>query len=194
MTNCSADALKEYYFGEVDRAVRDATEAHLSECGGCRAELERLRTTRASLAALREEELPRRIAFVSDKVFEPSWWQRIWTWGPQLGFVQAAALIAISLGGYAWLRPASGPMINTAAMEARIAAEVERRLDAAVTRAVNEVESRQGARIVEAVAAAEKRMEFERRAEQAMVEKNFEYMQKQLNRMYLASAEVGSGR
>lgn len=194
MTGCSSEALKEYYFGEADRAVREATEAHLAECGGCRAELERLRATHAALAALRDEELPRRIAFVSDKVFEPRWWQRIWTWGPQVGFVPAAALVVLALGGYAWLHPAGVPAENTAAMEARIASAVEQRLGAAVAQAVTEVESRQGARIVEAVAAAEKRIEFERRAEQAMVEKNFEYMQKQLNRMYLASAEVGSGR
>ena len=30
-----------------------------------------------ALSTLREEEIPRRIAFVSDKVFEPRWWQKL---------------------------------------------------------------------------------------------------------------------
>ena len=33
-----------------------------------------MRLTIDTLSALREEEVPRRIAFVSDKVFEPRWW------------------------------------------------------------------------------------------------------------------------
>ena len=194
MTSCSTDALKDYYFGEADRSEREATAAHLAACGSCRAELERLRATHTALGAVRDEELPRRIAFVSDKVFEPRWWQRVLAWGPQLGAVPAAALVMLALAGYAWLRPAAQPVADRAAVEARVAAEVERRVGAAVAQAVNQIESRQGARIAEAVAAAEQRIEFDRRAEQAVMEKNFEYMQKQLNRMYLASAEVGSGR
>ena len=43
----------------------------------CREELARLRLTLDALSTLREEEMPRRIAFVSDKVFEPRWWQSV---------------------------------------------------------------------------------------------------------------------
>ncbi|MGD1090363.1 MAG: hypothetical protein ABSB35_00065 [Bryobacteraceae bacterium] len=38
-------------------------------------ELATLRLTLDALSSLREEEVPRRIAFVSDKVFEARWWQ-----------------------------------------------------------------------------------------------------------------------
>ena len=37
----------------------------------------RVRLTLDALSTLREEEVPRRIAFVSDKVFEPRWWQTV---------------------------------------------------------------------------------------------------------------------
>ena len=42
----------------------------------CREELATLRLTLDTLSTLREEEIPRRIAFVSDQIFEPRWWQR----------------------------------------------------------------------------------------------------------------------
>jgi len=51
-----------------------------------------------SLFTLREEEIPQRIAFVSDKIFEPSpvrrWFSAFWGSAGRLGFASAAMLSA----------------------------------------------------------------------------------------------------
>ena len=83
--SCSDDDLKDLMFGELDEAARGRVETHVRECWHCQEELDRLRLTQAALNVLPEEEMPRRIAFVSDPVFEPRWWQRLWQSGPKLG-------------------------------------------------------------------------------------------------------------
>ena len=54
-----------------------------------------------ALSTLRDEEIPQRIAFVSDPVFEPSragrWWSGFWLSGARLGFAGAAMLSAALL-------------------------------------------------------------------------------------------------
>ncbi len=52
-----------------------------------------LRVTLDAMATLREEEVPRRIAFVSDKVFEPRWWQMFLRPSFAAGAVVAAAIL-----------------------------------------------------------------------------------------------------
>ena len=74
-------------------------EAHVETCPRCREELDRLRLTEAALFALRDEEIPQRIAFVSDKIFEPSPARR-WMAGI-LGLRGAAG---VRLGGHAFGR------------------------------------------------------------------------------------------
>jgi len=68
-----------YALGEFTAPERREAEAHLATCEACRDELATLRLTLDTLSTLREEEVPRRIAFVSDKVFEPRWWQALWS-------------------------------------------------------------------------------------------------------------------
>lgn len=95
--SCSPFDLRDFFFGELSPADRSATETHLSACLLCREELAKLSDLKTVLtSALPDEEPPRRIGFVSDKVFEPSWWQRLWSSGPQLGFA-GAALLAIAI-------------------------------------------------------------------------------------------------
>ena len=67
---------KAYTLGEMDAVARRDAETHAASCSACQEELAGLQVTLDAMAVLREEELPRRIAFVSDKVFEPSAWQR----------------------------------------------------------------------------------------------------------------------
>ena len=119
--SCESYDWKAYALGELDRpAARDA-ETHAAACPRCREELAALRLTLDTLATLREEEIPRRIAFVSDKVFEPRWWQRLWN--PNFA---AACVIAAAILVHAFAKPgASGAQI-----------------DAAVNKAVAEVEAR----------------------------------------------------
>ena len=92
--NCSQFDLKSYFLGEPDVAGRGAVEEHLKACLACREELDRLRLTRAALASVPDEEMPHRIAFVSDKIFEPRGWARFWDSAPRLGFASAAMLSA----------------------------------------------------------------------------------------------------
>src|SRR5216684_1115054 len=78
--NCSLTEKpdwKAYALGELGGEDRRQAEAHAATCAGCREELASLRLTLDTLSTLREEEVPRRSAFVSDKGFEPRWWQRV---------------------------------------------------------------------------------------------------------------------
>ncbi len=93
--NCSPFDLRDYFFEELGQAEKRQVEAHVRECNGCREELDRMRSTQQSLLRLKEEEMPRRIAFVSDKVFEPSWLAR---WWPRLALAAASGLVMFVAG------------------------------------------------------------------------------------------------
>jgi len=157
--SCSSVDLKAYFLGELPAAERAPVEKHLGACAGCREELERLGSTRAALAALADEEPPQRIAFVSDKVFEPRWFETIWRSGPAMGFASAAVLAA-AIFVHAYARPASAP-VNTAEMEQRIEQQVDARVGAAVTKAVAAVEKSQDERIAKAMDTAEQRFDVQ---------------------------------
>ena len=77
--NCSQHDWKAYALGELDSYFASEAAAHLTGCANCREEVAGLQATLTAMSSLREEELPRRIAFVSDKVFEPKWWQRVFS-------------------------------------------------------------------------------------------------------------------
>jgi anti-sigma factor RsiW len=70
---------KAYALGELTSDAKRSAATHLNSCDACQDEFSGVQATLATLSALREEEVPRRIAFVSDKVFEPRWWQRMFT-------------------------------------------------------------------------------------------------------------------
>ena len=136
--NCSQHDLKGYLLGELSAAERLLVEYHLGECSDCREEQERLRLTAAALGSLPEEEMPYRIAFVSDKVFEPKGWKWLWNSAPRLGFVSAAILAAAILV-HALVRPAP-TAAEVAAMEARIQREVVSRVQADLVPVMEEVQ------------------------------------------------------
>jgi hypothetical protein len=166
---------KAYALGELDAdACRDA-ELHAAACSDCQEELAGLRITIDALATLREEEIPRRIAFVSDKVFEPRWTQRMWQSFLRPSFA-AGAVIAAAILIHAFVRPpvaSAPPRVDTAAVEARIAAritaEISQRVEAqmaaavntavdtAVTRAVAETRKQDDQRTTALLAATERR-------------------------------------
>jgi len=148
--SCSPFDLRDYFLQELaDPHQRRQVEAHVKTCGPCREELDRLRIAEAALRCLADEEIPQRIAFVSDKIFEPSPWRRwlaaFWNSGARLGFASAAMLSA-SLVVFA-LKPVPAPVISvvrpaapaTATVTQAAAvpeAEVQRRIHAAVEKAV----------------------------------------------------------
>jgi hypothetical protein len=154
--SCSPFDLKDYFLRELPDPQQRQVKAHVKLCQPCREELDRLRVTEAALLCLRDEEIPQRIAFVSDKIFEPSPWRRWWAafWGSaaRLGFASAAMLSAAILV-YA-LHPVGQPgmHVQLVAEQPRTPqqivqtisdAEIQSRIDAAVTKAVAQVESRQ---------------------------------------------------
>ena len=144
--SCSPFDLNDYFLKELPDPERRQVEGHVRECRHCREELERLRRTQASLFALREEELPRRIAFVSGKVFEPAPWRRWWAafWGSaaRLGFASAAMLSAAILV-FALTRT---PVQRPSAVASVAPADVQAQIQAAVEKAVHESELRQSAK------------------------------------------------
>lgn len=113
--SCTNFDWNAYALGELGRADREQAEAHANSCFKCREELAKMRLTLDALSTLREEDAPRRIAFVSDKVFEPRWWQRIWS--PAFA---GACVIALAILVHAFVQPAS----------------VDRRIEVAVAKAV----------------------------------------------------------
>jgi hypothetical protein len=191
---CTSFDVNAFFFGELAADERRGVEEHLSACTACRAELERLRITHTALAAIPDEEIPQRIAFVSDKVFEPNWWRRFWRPGPQWALISAGLVAAAILLHGSMSRPAAAPVVEARVIEARVEAELERRLPQAFEQAVARLEARHEARMREAVATVEKRAEIERKAQLVAFEENLDVLRKRFNVMYLASANLGGNR
>lgn len=192
--SCTALDLKAYLLGESGEADRRAVESHAAACASCREELERLRLTVAALRSLPAEEVPRRIAFVSDKVFEPSWWQRLWR--PAPGWALAsAALVAAAILAHGWLRPPAvvvqGPAADPAAIAAAVEREVNRRLDEAVSKAVAAHSSAEAEKTARLLRQVREEFEIRRREDRAQIEQAFEVLNKRLNVVHLASAHPG---
>jgi hypothetical protein len=125
--------------GELSGLALREAETHVAECAACAARLEETRLTVTALRLSPDREIPRRIAFVSDPVFELSWWQRFWRSGPQLGFASAAMLAAaILVHGWTVQGKAPAGSQSGAAFEKRVADEVARRLPVAVNTAVDQ--------------------------------------------------------
>lgn len=136
---CESFDWKSYALGEMDHPARREVEAHAAVCPNCREELATLRLTLDTLSTLREEEIPRRIAFVSDQVFEPRWYTRAFRgiWSPNFA---AACVIAGAILVHAFARPAAP---DQAAIQAQV--------DAAVTKAVATVQANDSEQIDRAV-------------------------------------------
>ena len=128
--SCSLEDLKAYAVGELTPREKANVEDHARACQSCREELDRLNLTRSALASLEDEEIPRRIAFVSDKVFAPKWWQQLWNPTFAAACVVAAAILVHAFAS----RPS-----DVALQQAQI--------DAAVAKAVAAVETRQSAEL-----------------------------------------------
>ena len=164
---------KAYALGEMHARARQDAENHVAACSDCQDELAGLRVTLDAMATLRDVELPRRIAFVSDKVFEPRWYRKLAQAFLRPSFA-AAGLIAAAILVHAFVRPVMAPanataQVDTRAMESRVTAEVSGRLhgemaaavDAAVhtavTKAVADTEKRDDQRTAVLLAATERR-------------------------------------
>jgi len=198
--SCSPFDLRDYFFGELAESERRQVELHIRACSGCQEDLDRLRMTHSTLLSLRDEEVPQRIGFVSDKVFEPSTLRRAWLafWGSsaRLGFASAAVLSAALLVFTFYRTPAPASALPTSDA-ARMQAEFAARVDRAVAKAVAESETRQAQKAAELLAAAEQRYEQQRKTDKADMENvasEVEYLKKRYGLMVLASNEYGGAK
>lgn len=125
--SCSPFDIRDYYLKELTDPQQRQVEAHVKDCPACREQLQQLRLTQAALFSLRDEEIPQRIAFVSDPVFEPSharrWWTAFWGSGARLGFASAAMLSAALL---------FSTLTRTPPVAGLSATEIDRRIQQAV--------------------------------------------------------------
>lgn len=187
--SCSPFDLKDFFFGELKEPQRAEVSAHLEACAVCREELERLRLTQAALRSLADEEPPRRIAFVSDRVFEPRWWQVLWNSGPRLGFASAALLsAAILVHAFVPRSLPPGPAaLDARAIEARVNAAAASRIDAAVQAAVARNAALQSQKVTQLVETVRHDFEFERRADRVQIEEILKVVEKKFANFEVAS-------
>jgi anti-sigma factor RsiW len=156
--------LKDYFLQELPSPERVQVEAHVNHCPACREELERLQLTGAALFSLRDEEIPQRIAFVSDQIFEPSplrrWFSGFWGSTARLAFA-SALMLSVSIFYFAATRPARAPdrtvVASTMAAATPTPQDVQQQIQQAVSKAVAEVEARQSEKNKQLVADFERR-------------------------------------
>lgn len=182
--------LKAYFFGELPDDERRRVAVHLETDPAARAELARLEATQSMLGFVQDEELPRRIAFVSDKVFEPTWWQRFWASGAQLGFA-SAALLALAVVGHGWLsRPIVQPLaatVDAAVVRAVVAEEMGKRVQAVNVPSHGADAAATSKLIAVALKEVERRAELDRAADRLTIEENFNLLRRLISRDQVAS-------
>jgi anti-sigma factor RsiW len=206
--SCSPFDLRDYFLKELPPAERVEVDGHLKSCAACREELDRLQMTEAALFSLRDEEIPQRIAFVSDKIFEPSplrrWFDAFWGSTARLGFA-SAALLSCSIFYFAATRPAPAP--NRTAVTERVTAgvnqdavkpgpspaEIQQQIQQAVAQAVAQVEARQAEKTTKLVADLEARTNEIRRSLQLAADQQELDRKRQQRSEKLAMAQVVSG-
>jgi len=165
--SCSPFDLRDYFLKELaDPQQRRQVEAHVATCRSCSEDLDRLSTMETALFSLRDEEIPQRIAFVSDKVFEPSplrrWMAGFWNSSARLGFA-SAAMLSTALIVFAATRPAPAPVRVVTTSAAVDQAVIERQVQAAADKAAQAIEARYAAKATELVKAIQQKDLRERR-------------------------------
>ncbi len=180
---------KSYALGELAAGPRRDAENHVTACADCQDELAELRVTLDAMATLREEELPRRIAFVSDKVFEPRWYEKLFL-RPSFA---AAAVIAAAILVHAFVRPMGVPFnttaqVDTRAIESRVSAEVTARLQRQISNAVNYA-------VTKAVVDTQKHDDERTAVLLSVTEKRYsedaDFLNKHVTRMYALNSGAG---
>lgn len=198
MTTCErTEALRDYAFDELPAGERREMEQHLTACQCCATELHQLQLTTAAMRTIPDQEIPQRIAFVSDKIFQPSpvarFFSGFWNSAARLGFA-SACIVATALLAMTFHRP---PEIRTIVQTAS-GIDVSKQIDDAVTKAVQQVRAEDAQLTKAALAAAEIRHEREHRMLMASMEQSLEVMQKRMGAMTslasLESPQNGAGQ
>lgn len=173
-----ADLVRDYAFDELAPAERKSMEQHFVSCAGCAAELDRLRLTTAALRVIPDVEVPRRIAFVSDKVLEPkqSWWAAFWNSGARLGFASACVMAAALTFFAAHRQPEVRTIVQTASAS-------QAQIDSAIAKAVSEAVEKTHADDARLTQAALDSVDakYEAKQQELLVnlQQSYQYLQKQ---------------
>jgi anti-sigma factor RsiW len=188
--SCSPYDLRDYFFGELPEDQRRQADLHIKSCADCRQELDHLRSTQAVLLSVPDEEIPQRIGFVSDRVYEPSavrrWWRALWGSGPRLGFA-SAAMLSVAIIVSATHRPAPTPAPAAVVDTTILQGELSRQVNEAVAKAVADSDARHEQRTAQLLAAATSRLQAQRDADVERISQNFAIMQKYAAREYRAA-------
>jgi anti-sigma factor RsiW len=198
--NCSPFDLKDFLLQELTDPQRRQVETHVQACPSCQVELDRLRLTQTALSSLPDEEIPQRIGFVSDRIFEPSPWRRWWTtfWGSaaRLGFA-SAAMLSVALVVFSMNRPASA-LRPVQAAKTVSDAEIGQRIETAVQRAVAAIEVRYAQRTEQLVKDIERRDQAERVNIQKAADLDIDYLRHSLQaaerKSYVAAYREGDAK
>jgi len=170
-SGCDREQLRDFAFDELAAPARAEMERHLAGCAACAAELAELQLTTAALRVLPDREIPQRIAFVSDKVFQPSpvvrFFSSFWNSGAQLAFA-SSCLIAVAIVFSAYRRPAeiqSQPhsVVNAALTRDELSREMDARINKAVSDAVARVHEEDARVTKAALESADRKAEQQRR-------------------------------
>jgi hypothetical protein len=196
--SCSPFDLRDYFFGELAEKDRRQVEAHSKTCVGCCEELQRLESTQAVLLTVRDEEIPQRIGFVSDRVYEPSplrrWWLAFWGSAPRLGFASAAMLSAaiVVSAMHRPVPPPAAPVVDVAGLQMKLQSDFSRQLNEAVTRAVADSDARHAQRTAELLASATRRFEAQSESDREVFAQRIAIMEK-YSRLDVRAAILGNG-
>jgi anti-sigma factor RsiW len=179
--NHPTEALQDYAVGELAADEQPALEQHLAICGECALELDRLRVTTSALRTLPDQEIPQRIRFVSDKVFEPSpvsrFFAGFWNSAGRLGFASACVLGAALIVS-AFHRPTE---VRTVVQAANV--DFSKQVNDAVTKAVAQVRAED----TQKIEAIDRKYQQEYQAQMVAVSESFAVLQKRLGSSLLAS-------
>lgn len=174
-----SEALRDYAFDELPAPERATMERHLAACESCESEFRAIQLTTATLRSIPDREVPQRIAFVSDKIFEPSpvarFFRSFFTSGAQLGFA-SACLLTGAIVYSATQRPAEVRTVITTASNQDVSGQI----DAAVKKAVAQVHEEDSRMTKTALAVAELRHKEEHRALLVSMQESMDVMQKRM--------------
>jgi uncharacterized protein YdaU (DUF1376 family) len=182
-SGCDREQLRDYAFDELAGAARAAMEGHIAGCAECAAELAQLELTTAALRVLPDQEIPQRIAFVSDKVFEPSpvarFFSAFWNSGARLGFV-SACMLAAALFANVWRRPIEIRTETKTMVPANFSQQIDARVNKAVSDAVARVHEEDARVLKAAIESADHKSEQRRRALMVAMSEEMNTLQKRL--------------
>jgi hypothetical protein len=161
-----------YVLNEMPAAERERAAAYLAAHPEARAEVDDLELTLSALGRLPQAEPVRRIAFVSDPVLEPNWWQRFWASGPRLAFA-GAAMLSLAIVVHAVVPRPAAPAFATEGMTVE-------QVRTEVAAAVQAARAGEQARFEQVKAEILEEAQAQRRADLELVRESFLMMEKRL--------------